>query len=274
MQNRGIRYALMTATKLVLCALLLVYPSSAQQSDADDSSSPDVKALMTAGVASFKAAHYNEAVASFSKATQLEPGNQKAHLYLGTTYAYQVVPNLETPENLHTASSALAEFDIVLKSHPNDLTALKQEATVYRNIKQFDQAKALEKRVTAIDPHDADAFYAIGSMDWIQAYKNAVAILTTEGLADNGVGNPNLSRAACDALIAKNKPLVDEGIASLTQAIDLKPDFDDAMQYLRLTYRRHADLQCGDPTGISADLKLVEEWSRKAMEVRKEKKKT
>jgi tetratricopeptide (TPR) repeat protein len=120
----------MTAINLVQCALLLVYPSSAQQPDADDFSSPEVKALMDAGVASFKDAHYDEAVANFRKATQLEPGNEKAHLYLGTTYAYQVVPNLETPENLHTASSALAEFDVVLKSHPNDLTALKQEATV------------------------------------------------------------------------------------------------------------------------------------------------
>jgi hypothetical protein len=45
------------------------------------------------------------------------------------------------------------------------------------------------------------------------------------------------------------------------------------MQYLQLTYRRHADFQCGDPTGISADLKLVEEWSKKAMEARKEKEK-
>jgi tetratricopeptide (TPR) repeat protein len=263
----------MTATKLVLGALLLVYSSPAQQPNADDFSSPEVKALIDAGVASFKEAHYDEAVASFTKATQLEPGSQKAHLYLGTTYAYQVVPNLETPENLRTASVALAEFDIVLKSHPSDLTALKQEATIYRNIKQFDQAKALEKRVIAIDPHDAEAFYTIGVLDWMQEYKNAVEILAAEGLTDAGVGNPNLSRAGCDALIAKNKPLVDEGIASLTRAIDLKPVFDDAMQYLQLTYRRHADLQCGDPTGISADLKLVEEWSKKAMEARKEKEK-
>jgi tetratricopeptide (TPR) repeat protein len=263
----------MTAINLVLCALLSVYPSSAQQPDADDSSSPAVKALMTAGIAWFKEAHYDEAVANFRKATQLEPGNQKAHLYLATTYARQVIPDLETPENLHTASSALAEFDIVLKSHPNDLTALRQEATVYRNIKQFDQAKALEKRAVAIDPHNMEALYTIGVINWIQAYKNAVAILTTEGLTDIGDGNPNLSRAGCDALIAKNKALVDEGIASLTQAIELKPDFDDAMQYLQLTYRRHADLQCGDPTGISADLKLVEEWSKKAMDARKEKEK-
>jgi tetratricopeptide (TPR) repeat protein len=162
---------------------------------------------MTAGVASFKEARYDEAVAEFRKATQLEPGNEKAHLYLGAVYARQVIPNLETPENLHTASSALAEFDIVLKSHPNDLTALKQEASLYRDIKQFDQAKALQKRVITIDSHDVEALYTIGVLDWLQEYKNAVEILTTEGLTDNGVGNPNLSRAACDALIAKNKTL-------------------------------------------------------------------
>ena len=241
MQSRRIRYVLMTAIKLVLCTLMLVYSSSAQQPDADDYSSPEVKALMDAGVASFKEAHYDEAVANFSKATQLQPGNQKAHLYLANAYAYQVVPNLETPENLCTASVALAEFDIVLKSHPSDLTALKQEASLYRNIKQFDQAKALEKRVIAIDPHDADAFYTIGVLDWMQEYKNAVEILAAEGLTDAGAGNPNLSRAGCDALIAKNKAFVDEGIASLTRAIELKPDFDDAMQYLQLTHRRHAD---------------------------------
>jgi tetratricopeptide (TPR) repeat protein len=229
---------------------------------------------MDAGVASFKEAHYDEAVANFSKAAQLEPGNEKAHLYLGTTYTNQVVPNLDTPDNLHTASLALAEFDVVLKTHPNDLTALKQEASLYRNIKQFDQAKAFQKRVIAIEPDDAEAFYTIGVLDWTQAYKNAVEVLTTEGLTDNGVGNPNLSHAACDVLVAKNKALVDEGIASLTRAIELKPDLDDAMQYMQLTYRRHADFNCGDPTGISADLKLVEQWSKKAIQVRLENKKT
>jgi tetratricopeptide (TPR) repeat protein len=225
---------------------------------------------MDAGVASFKEAHYDEAVANFRKATQLEPGNGNAHLYLATAYAYQVVPNLDTPDNLRTASSALAEFDIVLKSHPNDLTVITQEASLYRNLKQFDQAKAFEQRAIAIDPHNVEALYSIGVMDWMQAYKNAVAILTTDGLTDNGVGNPDLSRAACGELIAKNKALVDEGIVSLTKAIELKPDYDDAMQYLQLTYRRRADLQCGNQPGLSADLKLVDEWSKKAMEARKE----
>lgn len=34
---------------------------------------------------------------------------------------------------------------------------------------------------------------------------------------------------------------IDEGIESLNQAISIKPDYDDAMAYLNLLYRRKAD---------------------------------
>ena len=36
--------------------------------------------------------------------------------------------------------------------------------------------------------------------------------------------------------------LVDEGIAELQKAIQLRPDYDDAMAYLNLLYRRKADM--------------------------------
>jgi hypothetical protein len=36
--------------------------------------------------------------------------------------------------------------------------------------------------------------------------------------------------------------MVDDGIASLKKAIELKPDYDDAMTYLNLLYRRKADM--------------------------------
>lgn len=41
---------------------------------------------------------------------------------------------------------------------------------------------------------------------------------------------------------AKYGPLADEGIKSLEQAVNLKRDYDDAMAYLNLLYRRKADM--------------------------------
>jgi len=42
--------------------------------------------------------------------------------------------------------------------------------------------------------------------------------------------------------VAKFGTLVDEGIADLQKAIQLRPDYDDAMAYLNLLYRRKADM--------------------------------
>jgi len=36
--------------------------------------------------------------------------------------------------------------------------------------------------------------------------------------------------------------MVDDGIASLKKAVELKPDYEDAMTYLNLLYRRKADM--------------------------------
>jgi hypothetical protein len=41
---------------------------------------------------------------------------------------------------------------------------------------------------------------------------------------------------------AKFGSLVDEGVTDLQKAIQIKPDYDDAMAYLNLLYRRKADM--------------------------------
>jgi tetratricopeptide (TPR) repeat protein len=231
---------------------------------------PETHATMEAGVESFKAGRYEDAVASFRKAVQLEPGNEFTHLYLGTAYAYQVVPSLLTPENLQLATSALAEFDVVLKIHPNDLSAIKQEATIYRNIQRYDEAKRWEQRVITIDPNDAEAFYLIGTIEWDQAYKNTVEILSAEGLKDDRMGNVKLTYGSCEKMHEENAALVDDGIANLKHALELNPNYSDAMQYLQLMYQQYADFACGDAAALNADLKLADEWNTKAMAARRQ----
>jgi tetratricopeptide (TPR) repeat protein len=61
------------------------------------------------GVAAFKNAQYEEAVSNFQTAVRLDPTSENAKLYLATSYAYQVVPNLLTPENLDFAQKALVQ---------------------------------------------------------------------------------------------------------------------------------------------------------------------
>lgn len=224
---------------------------------------------LTKGVAAFKNAQYEQATDYFQKAVALDPKNPTAKLYLATTYASQVVPNLMTPDNLAMAQKAIDGFQAVLAANPNDLTALKQIASINRNIQKFDVAKQYEIRVIAQAPNDPEAYYIIGFVDWTLAYKNAIAILAADGLTDDGEGNKKMTKAACAKIQAQNSDLVNEGLKNLTKAVDLNPNYDDAMQYIQLTYRRKADLECPNDNARKADLAQADQWIQRAMGARK-----
>jgi hypothetical protein len=225
---------------------------------------------LTKGVAAFKNAQYEQATNYFQRAVQLDPKNPTAKLYLATTYASQVVPNLMTPENLAMAQKAINGFQAVLDSNPTDVTALKQIASINRNIQKFDLAKQYELKVIAAAPNEPEAYYIIGFVDWTLAYKNAVAILAADGLTDDGEGNKKMTKGACAKMQAANADLVNDGLTNLNKAVELNPTYDDAMQYMQLTYRRKADLECGNDAARKADLATADQWIQKAMGARKQ----
>jgi hypothetical protein len=82
--------------------------------------------------------------------------------------------------------------------------------------------------------------------------------------------NPR-QKKVCDDLRAKNAPLIEEGIESLNRAIELRPDYGDAMAYINLMYREKADLDCDDPIARTADLRTADEWVDKTMATKKAK---
>jgi tetratricopeptide (TPR) repeat protein len=224
---------------------------------------------LTKGVQAFKNARYEEAVDHFQKSIALDPSYEDAKLYLATAYSYQVVPNLQTPENLASAQKARDGFNAVLAKDPNDLTALKQIASIDRNIGKLEEAKKDEEKVISLAPNEAEAYYTVGVVDWMQAYKNAITILAADGLTDDGNGNVKKSKGACQKLADANTALVADGLQHLQKAVEINPTYDDAMTYLNLTYRRKADMECGNDDARKADLAQADDWNNKAMGARK-----
>jgi tetratricopeptide (TPR) repeat protein len=221
------------------------------------------------GVQAFKAGQYEQAVNHFQTSVDLDPNYDAARLYLATAYSYQVVPNLDTPDNLRLAQKALDGFNSVLAKNPNDLDALRQVASIQRNIKQYDAAKATELKIIGLDPQDSEANYTIGVIDWTQAYKNATTILGAAGLTDDGNGNPKKSKDVCAKIVAANSSLVAEAMKYLNAAVAINPNYDDAMQYLNLTDRRKADMECGNDAARKADVADADAWVLKASGARK-----
>lgn len=221
------------------------------------------------GVDAYKSGRYEEAIGHFQKATELDPTLPMAKTYLATALSQNIVPGLDTPENLKTADQAISIFQEVLAKDPNDVNSLKQIAGIYFNIKKLDEAKTWQKKVLAIDPKDPEAAYTVGVIDWTQAHENVLKALVPAGLNDDGEGNVKAPKKIMEQIKDENTALVDEALQYLNQAVENRPNYDDAMAYLNLVYRRKADLDFGDDAARKDDLAKAEEWRTKAMGTRK-----
>jgi len=253
--------ALRTAALAVTLAGMALSLSGCNQLEARDH--------LNKGVEAYKSAHYEEAIGHFQQATKLDPNLPMAKTYLATALAQNVVPGMDNAENVNTANQAIALFKDVLDKNPTDVNSMKQIAGIYFSIKKLDDAKEWQKKVLAVDPKDPEAAYTIGVIDWTLAHENALKELQANGANDDGAGNAKAPKKAMEAIKTENSSLVEEGLQYLNQAVANRANYDDAMAYLNLIYRRKADLDFGNDGARKDDVAKAEEWRTKAMGTRK-----
>ena len=235
------------------------------------------------GVQNYKAARYEQAINNFQNAVQLDPSLVNARLYLATAYSNQYVPGVSSPDNNRYAEQAVDTFKQILAQNPSKdqkEMAMKGIASIYFNMssgeqdpaaktKRLDDAKQYNQEVLQIDPNDPETYYTVGVIDWTVAYKTAAEI---KAKADHRVDDDiTMDKKLCPAVKDANEARVNEGIDMLKKALDLRPDYDDAMAYMNLMYRRKADIDCGDKAAHDADVKTADSWVEKTLQTKKEK---
>jgi tetratricopeptide (TPR) repeat protein len=220
------------------------------------------------GVQQYKAAHYESAIDHFKNAVELDPRLLNARLYLATAYANQYVPGVDSPDNNRNAELAIEQFQEVLKLQPGNLNSLKGIAALYFQMKKFDQSKEYQRQVIQNDPNDPEAYYSIAVIDWTQTYVPRMEMRANLGMKPD---EPLKDKKICAEIRAKNADKVEEGKQMLEKAIQLRPDYEDAMAYLNLMYRERADYECEDEAARAADYKAADEWVQKTMDTKKAK---
>src|ERR1700756_2187730 len=222
------------------------------------------------GVQSYKNNKYEEAIDHFQQAVSLDPGLLNARLYLATAFAQQYIPGADTPDNNRMGEQAIDQYKQVLQVDPKNINSVKGIAYLYLQMKKFDLAKEYYKKASEVDPNDPEPYYSVAVIDWTQAYvprqeeRPKLGIKPDESL-------PAKDKKVCATIREKNTANVQEGIDNLNKALQLRPDYDDAMAYLNLMYREKADIQCDDPSARQADLKTADEWVDKTMATKKAK---
>ncbi len=225
------------------------------------------------GVMAYRNAQFAEAIDHFQRAVSLDPTLLNARLYLATAYAEQYVPGGDTPDNVKTGQQAIDAFQQVLQVDSNNANALGSIGQIYYEMKDYDKAKDYQLRLMKTEPNNPDSYYWIGVLDWQPAYKNDMLLRQKLNLImpkDPSKPDvlPPLPAKARDQLATQNASLVDEGMQSLEKALQLKPDYADAMSYLNLMYRQKADLEAS-PDAREADLAKADGLVSKALALKK-----
>ena len=208
--------------------------------------------LLNKGVNAFKNGQSDAAIEHFKQAKEADPDLLNARLYLATAYASLYIPGAPSKENMARGQQAVQEFKEVLDKDPNNIPAIDGIGSILFQMggqpfdpKKFEESKTYHQRHIQLKPDDPEPYYWIGVIDWTLAFRANGEMrmdYNKNNIKKQVRDDDPLPTALRTEYASKYGPIVDEGIAMLQKAISIKPDYDDAMAYLNLLYRRKADM--------------------------------
>src|ERR1700691_1662161 len=232
------------------------------------------------GVAAYRDGKYDQAIEFFKDAKDNDPTLMNARLYLATAYATQYIPGAPSDENIRMGDAAVKEFQDVLSVDPNNISAIDGIGSILFNMAgtpytraRFEESKTYHLKHISLRPEDPEPYYWIGVIDWTLTYRNNLEARGAWRLAHPGKplkDDDPLPPDVRDNYTKENGQLIDEGIQDLQKAIELRPDYDDAMAYLNLLYRQKADME-STPEARDADNKLADDLVDKVKAIKQQK---
>jgi Tfp pilus assembly protein PilF len=232
------------------------------------------------GVRSFTAADYAGASNHFQTALELDPTLTDAKSYQAYSYMMQYIPGAESPENDAMAQKAIEGFNNVLSSDPENELAVSALASLYFNMKKFDEAEEWHRKRIAmlemsaskneggkIKPEAADSYYTIGVIKWTQSYEPRLQARADLGMRPEDPG-PIKDAAKRQEMAEKLVPIIEEGLQALNNALKINPNYADAMAYLNLLNREHADF-AESQEEYEEYLAKADEWVQKTLDTKK-----
>lgn len=229
------------------------------------------------GVGAFSAGDFVRAGDYFEAAADLDPELKAARVYSAYSVMMQYQPGAEYQENIDIANRALDGFKAVLQDDPENSTALQSIASLYFNMKEMDQAKEWHGKVLELDPEHKESYYTIGVISWTQSYEPRLEFRANVGMKQEDEGPISLKgrlsrtqREEYTGLTEEIMPVIDQGLDALEKAIEIDPDYDDAMAYVNLLYREKADFAVTQDEHDELLMK-ADEWVQTALDTRKRK---
>ncbi len=195
------------------------------------------------GVTAYKEEDYETAVKHFSAAAELDPELLTAKLYIAHAHRAQWIPGIPAASNTAKARQAIQSFENVLADDPANINALASIAGIYDGLDESDNAKEWYRKRIEVEPDNPEPYYGIGAIN---------QRLSQRLTGQDGINVENLTEEE----LAQAQQYTDEGVKELEKALEIDPEYANAVEYLNLIYREKAYL--------SVDDNEREKWQRMA----------
>lgn len=132
-----------------------------------------------------------------------------------------------------------------LKKDPKNSAVLQAIGMIYAKAANFEEARKWFRARAEADTRNHEAWYSLGVLCWERAFRGA------------------------ELLQEEKRSLIEEGMAALQKAVELKPDYFEAYSYINLLYRQKAMIET-DPMEAQKDLMNADLNMKKALQLRAE----
>ena len=238
----------------------------------------EARAELKRGNSFYQQEQYSKALDSYKRGLQLDPDATFAWRSSGLSALALYRPGETDKRNQEYADTAIEAFQKFLAANPDDTKIEDYLMATYVNAEKYDEALKYIDQRNQRKPEDAPKFTQArfnilakaGRLD--EALKQVQQLpAAARAQALYSIGTAAWQKVYQDkgtlSVDAKNK-LIDMGLTVEKQAMDLKPDYSDAMFYYGLLFREKAKIELDGAKRLEYE-KAANEWATKGNDLRK-----
>jgi TonB family protein len=218
-------------------------------------------AAMKQAEVAYNRGDFQAAVEQFENAVKLDPANVNAKLFLANAL-------LRQSDGVPLPTAARQQYLDVLAREPQNSRALEGLMTIAVNAKQFGEARDWALKAIQADPKDKGAYYTAAFIDWAEVYPEYARARQAAGMKPQDPGIiPDAG--ARKSFRAQHQAQLDDGFRMLQVALEIDPNYADAMAYMNLLYRIESGIVDSD-TASTQMVAKADEWVTKALAVKRQ----